>query len=265
MIASEILARYQAGDSIKTIQHNYHLGHTAIRHILTSMGATIRPKGQTIRRPGGSKPPLPSSYHPIPTDSDAAREILARYQAGDNMQDISREYHTSRKIVRRLLIAQGATIRKPGGPCASHARAFAQRDTAALLCGHHSDTDHEILVRYQDGDSLHTLRRDYHLGLPKLRRLLVAMGATIRPTGQHGRPCDYRNPSFAQQDIQDHTGDPQYCKRCEILLRFDPGHDGYCSECFLDLHPQGAQLACHWLQRYPTQWRTTPAHREYPQ
>jgi len=102
----------------------------------------------------------------------------------------------------------------------------------------------EILTRYQAGDGFLTLMRAYHIGQPTLRRLLITMGATIRPHGQHGRPSAYQSSSVAQRDIENHHGDPQYCKRCEILLRFDPGQHGYCRECLQHLHPLDAHQAC---------------------
>lgn len=50
MIAAEIALRYQGGDSLVTLMHEYHIGKDRLRHLLGSMGATIRPSGCRVHQ-----------------------------------------------------------------------------------------------------------------------------------------------------------------------------------------------------------------------
>jgi hypothetical protein len=79
----------------------------------------------------------------------------------------------------------------------------------------------ELVQRYSQGESKSALARRYGISWDKVASILVHMDAA-GPT----------------------------CKRCEILLRFDPGQDGFCGECWeevgnVDLVSQSAPRSDH--------------------
>ena len=150
-----------------------------------------------------------------------ASEIVQHYQAGAGIRALMREYHIGPHAVRRILLSMGATIRPSGRPIQAWERPLQVKE--------------EILGRYQQGDSLVTLMAEYHIGQVPLRRLLTAMGATIRPAGgsARGRIVPKRAVEMRQRKAHDkRMASGERCQRCEILVRFDPGQDGYCGECF---------------------------------
>ncbi len=69
----------------------------------------------------------------------------------------------------------------------------------------------ELAQRYSQGESLNTLAHEYHMGSDTVSKLVKSMGLALRVD---------RRPR---------------CQRCEILLRFDPGQDGYCGECWREV------------------------------
>jgi hypothetical protein len=148
-----------------------------------------------------------------------ASELVLRYQAGAGMRTLIREYHIGRCALRRILLTMGVTIRPPGHDSAKNERPAEVKD--------------EILARYQGGVSFVILMRDYHIGQTTLRRLLASMGATIRPAGVRVHLPSRKEAAAAECKAHERRmASGEYCQRCEILLRFDPGQNGYCGECW---------------------------------
>jgi hypothetical protein len=90
----------------------------------------------------------------------------------------------------------------------------------------------ELAQRYSQGESLSTLSREYHMDKRNIAKTVRAMGGVMRPAGFNASRT--RAGVLASQrkahDKRMATG--ERCCRCEILLRFDPGQNGYCGECF---------------------------------
>ena len=148
-----------------------------------------------------------------------ATEIARRYQAGASLRTLIKEYHMGQDALRRILLSMGVAIRPSGGD----SQAFERSPEVAAV----------ILASYQDGNSLTTLMAKYHIGQDQLRRLLVSMGATIRPCGVRVHQMSREEAHASQRKARERRmGTGERCQRCEILLRFDPGQDEYCGECF---------------------------------
>lgn len=162
-----------------------------------------------------------------------ATEIVQRYQAGDGMRVLIKEYHMGHCAIRRILRTMGVTIR----PSYHDSQAWERP----------AQVKEEILARYQAGDGLVILRRDYHIGQNQLRRLLTAMGATIRPAGVRVHQVSREEARAAQRKARERRmASGEHCVRCEILLRYDPGREGYCGECYLEVsHDLVSALALH--------------------
>lgn len=169
-----------------------------------------------------------------------ATEIFQRYQAGAGLRPLMAEYHMGPLALRRLLVSMGATLH-PSSQDAANERPAQVKE--------------EILACYQQGDSLVTLMATYHIGQHPLRRLLTAMGATIRPVGVRVHQVSREEASASQHKARERRmASGEKCQRCEILLRFDPGREGYCGECWeevgnVDLVSQAAVRSDHPVLR----------------
>jgi len=166
-----------------------------------------------------------------------ATEIAQRYQAGAGMRTLTKEYHMGPCALRRILLEMGVTIRPPGHDSQAWERPQQVKE--------------EILARYQAGGSLTVLISKYHIGQHTLRRLLVSMGATIRPVGVRVHQVSREEVRALQHKARERRmASGEYCRRCEILLRYDPGQDGYCGECWEEVsHAVVSQNPLHG--RYP--------------
>ena len=92
----------------------------------------------------------------------------------------------------------------------------------------------DIAARYGQGESLSTLAREYRLCKRTIAKTVRAMGGVIRRAGGGHRGQAAPRAAIEMRRQKAHarklaTG--LFCRRCEILLEFDPGRDGLCGEC----------------------------------
>ena len=101
----------------------------------------------------------------------------------------------------------------------------------------------DLAQRYAQGESLSTLAREYHLAKCTVAKTVRAMGGEIRPAGG-GHRGRIVGPHAAEMRLrkarEKKLATGEFCQRCEILLRFDPGQNGYCGECFSEVR-EGAK------------------------
>lgn len=91
----------------------------------------------------------------------------------------------------------------------------------------------DLAQRYSQGESLSTLAREYHMDKRNIARTIRAMGGAMRPAGFDFSPAFLAAQRVGQIRAREARREPgKYCQRCEILLRFDPGQNGYCGECW---------------------------------
>ena len=89
----------------------------------------------------------------------------------------------------------------------------------------------DLAQRYAQGESLSTLARDYHMNKRTIAKTVRAMGGVIRPAGFDALRTRAGVLASERKAHDTRMATGACCKRCEILLRFDPGQDGYCGEC----------------------------------
>ena len=89
----------------------------------------------------------------------------------------------------------------------------------------------ELAQRYGQGESLNTLARDYHMNKRTIAKTVRAMGGEIRPAGFDAERTRAGVLASERKAHEKRMVSGEYCVRCEILLRFDPGQDGLCGEC----------------------------------
>lgn len=90
----------------------------------------------------------------------------------------------------------------------------------------------ELAQRYAGGESLNTLACEYHLSKRAIAKTVRAMGGEIRPPGFDFSRAEAGRLASARKAHEKRMAPGEHCQRCEILLRFDPGKDGLCGECF---------------------------------
>jgi hypothetical protein len=90
----------------------------------------------------------------------------------------------------------------------------------------------EMARRYAKGESLSTLAREYHLAKRTVARLVRTMGGEIRPSGFDNARRQAGLLASGRKSHEKRMHAHEHCKRCEILLRYDPGQDGLCGECW---------------------------------
>ena len=92
----------------------------------------------------------------------------------------------------------------------------------------------DLAQRYAQGESLRTLAQDYHLDKRTVAKTVRAMGGVIRPAGGGHRGQAATRAAIEMRRQKAHArklAAGLFCRRCEILLEFDPGRDGLCGEC----------------------------------
>ena len=92
-----IVQRYLAGESRLTIARSLVTKPEVITAILTSQGVELRP--ETTRK--------------IASDQDAL--IISRYESGEPVKPLMRDYGCSRDTIRKILVRHGVELRPTGG------------------------------------------------------------------------------------------------------------------------------------------------------
>jgi len=109
----------------------------------------------------------------------------------------------------------------------------------------------ELAQRYAAGESLRTLSREYHMDKRHIAKTIRAMGGEIRPSGICATPAFLAAQEAAR--IKGREARRDHCQRCEILVRFDPGQNGYCGECWEEVShavvPADSVCVSHHLGR----------------
>lgn len=90
----------------------------------------------------------------------------------------------------------------------------------------------DLAQRYAQGESLNALALEYGVCKKTVARLVRAMGGEMRPAGFDRSRILAGVQASARQAYEKRMATGEHCRRCEILLRFDPGQDGYCGECW---------------------------------
>jgi hypothetical protein len=86
--------------------------------------------------------------------------------------------------------------------------------------------------RYAQGESLNALALEYHLDKRTIAKTVRAMGGEIRSAGFDRERMQAGVLASMRQAHEKRMATGEHCRRCEILLRFDPGQNGYCGECW---------------------------------
>ena len=104
----------------------------------------------------------------------------------------------------------------------------------------------DIAQRYAKGESLEALAHEYHMNKRTISKTVRAMGVEIRPAGFDATRTRSGVLASALSAHERKLATGIYCKKCEIILRYDPGQDGYCGECFEEVsHAVVPALALH--------------------
>lgn len=90
----------------------------------------------------------------------------------------------------------------------------------------------ELAARYANGESLSTLAHDYGMNKRTVAKTVRAMGVTVRPAGFDAKRTRAGVLAAARKARERRMASGGKCARCEILLRFDPGQNGFCGECW---------------------------------
>jgi hypothetical protein len=93
----------------------------------------------------------------------------------------------------------------------------------------------ELAQRYGQGEGLKTLAREFGMGPRTVAKTLRAMGVEIRPAGFTATRTRAGVLASERKADDKRMATEEYCLRCEILLRYDPGQDGYCGECWREV------------------------------
>lgn len=144
MDESEMVARYEAGESLVQIARAAHMDKGRLRVALVAHGVTIRPLG-----------------NPLTSAQEAA--IVARYQAGESRHDLARAFRVAGQRIDAALAAGGITSLRPRG------RELTPATVTALAAD------------YQAGAGLETLATRAGVRKDRLRAVFQAAGVALRP------------------------------------------------------------------------------------
>lgn len=113
-----------------------------------------------LRHPALSDPPLASW---LEIDHGTVTELVQRYDDGETMENLTRQYPLSYRKVREVLHRAGVTIRPP----------------KILL----PPTPPGLVNAYHDGRTIHQLATTYGRSYNQTRRILLAEGVQLRRRG----------------------------------------------------------------------------------
>ena len=89
----------------------------------------------------------------------------------------------------------------------------------------------DLAQRYGEGAGLKLLSVEFRMSPRAVAKTLRAMGVVIRPAGFNAERTRAGVLGSERKAHEKRMATGAFCKRCEILLEFDPGRDGWCGEC----------------------------------
>jgi len=90
----------------------------------------------------------------------------------------------------------------------------------------------DLAQRYGEGAGLKLLSVEFRMSPRTVAKTLRAMGVVIRPAGFNAERTRAGVLDSERKAHEKRMATGAFCTRCEILLRFDPGQNGYCGECW---------------------------------
>lgn len=171
----DLIALYASGKTLEQLAHIFHADTRTLKSVILANGGTIRRVGERIPKP-------------LPDWLDTA---VNRYQAGEGLASLAREYHVRQSKIKEWLQERDIPIRNftEGATLAVQAKGAEWRSQRGQKGAPKREmklpiSDEELAQRYINGESEKALAEALHASRSVISRHLQIMGIERRTASE---------------------------------------------------------------------------------
>jgi len=180
--APEVIARYEAGESVEELARAYGVSWQPVRQLLARHGVRVRGRGDAQQARAVARGLRTAAADPDPQRAPVARWdemsrgqraalVTRMYEAGESTTQIGQALSVSPETARRVLMDAGVELRQPPG------RPRAARGVPSA----------EVVARYEAGQSGRDLAAAYGVSRSVIYDVLGRAGVPRRGQSAAGR------------------------------------------------------------------------------